>query len=32
MGGKEKGGVGGEKRYIYFSSSEFLVQLVSFVG
>jgi len=31
MGGKEKGGVGGKKGYIYSSSGDFLVQLVSFV-
>jgi len=32
MGGKEKEGVGGKQGYIYSSSSNFLVQLVSFVG
>ena len=32
MGGKENGGVGGKKGYIYSSSGDFLVQLVSFVG
>jgi hypothetical protein len=26
--GKEKGGVGGKKRYIYLSSGDFIVQLV----
>jgi len=31
-GGKEKGGVGGKTGYIYSSSGDFLVQLVSFVG
>ena len=31
-GGKEKGGVGGQKGYIYWSLGNFLVQLVSFVG
>jgi len=31
-GGKKKGGVGGKKGYIYLSSGDFLVQLVSFVG
>jgi len=31
-GGKEKGGVGGKKGYIYSSSGNILVQLVSFVG
>jgi len=31
-GGKGKGGVGGKKEYIYSSSSDLLVQLVSFVG
>jgi hypothetical protein len=31
-GGEEKGGVGRKKRYIYSSSGDFLVQLVSFVG
>jgi hypothetical protein len=31
-GRKEKGGVGGKKRYIYSSSSDFFVQHVSFVG
>jgi len=30
MGGKEKGGVGGKKGYIYLSSSDFLVQLVRY--
>jgi hypothetical protein len=30
--GKETGGVGGKKGYIYWSSGDFLVQLVSFVG
>jgi hypothetical protein len=30
--GKENGGVGGKKGYIYSSSGYFLVQLVSFVG
>jgi len=30
--GMEKGGVGGKKGYIYSSSGDFLVQLVSFVG
>jgi len=32
VGGKEKGRVGGKKGYIYSSSGNFLVQLVSFVG
>ena len=32
MGGKEIEGVGGMKGYIYSSSGDFLVQLVSFVG
>jgi len=31
-GGKEKGGVGGKKGYIYSSSGDILVQLLSFVG
>ena len=31
-GGKEKGGVGGKKGYIYSGSSNFIVQLVSYVG
>jgi hypothetical protein len=31
-GGKENAGVGGKKGYIYLSSGEFSVQLVSFVG
>jgi len=31
-GGKEKGGVGRKKGYIYSSPGNFLVQLVSFVG
>jgi len=31
-GGKENGGVGGKKGYIYLSSGDFLVQFVSFVG
>jgi len=31
-GRQEKGGVGGKKGYIYSSSGNFLVQLVSFVG
>jgi hypothetical protein len=32
MRGKENGGIGGKKGYIHSSSSDFLVQLVSFVG
>jgi len=32
MGGQENGGVGGKKGYIYSSSGNFLVQLVSCVG
>jgi len=31
-GGREIGGVGGKKGYIYSSSGDDLVQLVSFVG
>jgi hypothetical protein len=31
-GGTENGGVGGKKGYIYLSSGDFLVQVVSFVG
>jgi hypothetical protein len=31
-GGKEKGGVGGKKGYLYSNSGDFLVQLASFVG
>jgi hypothetical protein len=31
-GGKDKGTVGGKKGYIYSSSGDFLVQLVSFVS
>jgi len=31
-GGKEKGGVGEKKGYIYSSLGDFLIQLVSFVG
>jgi hypothetical protein len=31
-GGNEKAGVGGKTGYIYSSSGDFLVQLVSFVG
>jgi len=31
-GGKENGGVGGNKGYTYSSFGDFLVQLVSFVG
>jgi hypothetical protein len=30
--GKENGGVGGKKGYIYLSSGDYLVQLVSFVS
>ena len=30
--GKENEGVGGKQGYIYSSSGDFLVQLVSFVG
>ena len=29
-GGTENGGIGGKKRYIYSSSSDFLVQLVRY--
>jgi len=32
MGGKEEGGVGRKKGYIYSSSGDFLVELVSLVG
>jgi len=32
MGGEENGGVGRKKRYIYSSSSDFLVQHVSCVA
>jgi len=31
-GGKGKGGVGGKTGYIYSSTGDFLIQLVSFVG
>jgi len=31
-GGKENGGVGGKKGYIFSSSGDVLVQLVTFVG
>jgi len=30
--GKDNGGVGGEKGYIYSSSGNFVVHLLSFVG